>query len=567
MRRSRAASRSTLVVLGASGALGLAMLPSSSALAVPVGGGAVDFAATGATQTYTVPASVCEVTISVEGAQGGHGALSSGNSGVTATGGGGGVGGNGTATVVVQPGQVLSVDVGVAGGDGTVNFGGGTQAAGGFGGGANAGVTYKSVGAGGGGGATSVRIGDTPLVIAGGGGGGGGGREAAAGGAGGNIGQSGNDGATAAGNGHGGGGGTDSAGGTGGQFGAPYYNNYDLDGSGASGGAGAGGAGASAAYYSQTFFGGAGGGGGLFGGGGGGAGNDYYTGGQSYNGGGGGGGGSGYIVPGALDVGTWAGHAGTGDGAATITPVKTCDASSVGFVGLSASERVGQALILLATSSAPGSISFSVEGTEVCSAVATIEVNGASTATCSWTPTSGGITHLGATFTPSDPMSYLASTAADVLTITDCARCVVTFDANGGSGRAASQVFKGVSQNLARNHYKWARHTFVGWAYTSGAVQADVENTANFQAWGDLTLYAVWIHNTSIITFDANGGSGRMAAQSVNTDAANLPSGTFTRSGKTFQGWSLKSSSKRATILDGANIDVPKNLTLYAIWR
>ena len=168
MRRSRAASRSTLVALGASGALGLAMLPSSSALAVPVGGGAVDFAATGATQTYTVPASVCEVTISVEGAQGGHGALHSGNSGVTATGGGGGVGGNGTATVVVQPGQVLSVDVGVAGGDGTVNFGGGTQAAGGFGGGANAGVTYKSVGAGGGGGATSVRIGDTPLVIAGG---------------------------------------------------------------------------------------------------------------------------------------------------------------------------------------------------------------------------------------------------------------------------------------------------------------------------------------------------------------------------------------------------------------
>ena len=58
-----------------------------------------------------------------------------------------------------------------------------------------------------------------------------------------------------------------------------------------------------------------------------------------------------------------------------------------------------------------------------------------------------------------------------------------------------------------------------------------------------------------------------MAAQSVNTDAATLPSGTFTRSGKTFQGWSLKSSSKRATILDGANIDVPKNLTLYAIWR
>jgi uncharacterized repeat protein (TIGR02543 family) len=566
MRRTSPSSRSILGALGASGALVLAALPMTPAGA-SAPGATVAFSATGATQTYTVPASVCELTVSLAGAQGGHGDLHSGWSGIPATGGVGGAGGTGTATLLVQPGQVLSVDVGAAGANGITNYGW-TQAAGGFGGGASAGYTVQQAGAGGGGGATTVSIAGAPVMVVGGGGGGGGGREAANGGAGGGLNQAGSTGSNATSNAGGGGGGTLTEGGAGGQFGAPYYNDYFRSGWGASGSAGAGGGGASAVWYSDAFFGGAGGGGGYFGGGGGGAGNDYYVSGQGYNGGGGGGGGSGYVVDGALDLSTWSGHDGTGDGSASITPAKTCSDSTVDLLGLSSSQPLGQVVNLTAASSASGTVTFSADGTALCSDVATTDVSGTQTATCDWTPSAAGLAHLSTTFTPSDPTSYLSSSSAPQdFTVTNCTRCTVTFDANGGTGRAATQVFRGVSQNLKGNHYKWARHTFVGWAFSSGASSPDLVNTQNFQAWGDLTLYAVWVHTTSTVSFDANGGSGRMVPQRVSTDATTLPGATFVRAGKTFLGWSLKSGGKRATIADGATIDVPKNLTLYAIWH
>jgi len=61
-----------------------------------------------------------------------------------------------------------------------------------------------------------------------------------------------------------------------------------------------------------------GGGGGYFGGGSGGSSSALY------DTGGAGGGGSGFVASGATSVGTWAGHDGTGDGAAAITPTTEC---------------------------------------------------------------------------------------------------------------------------------------------------------------------------------------------------------------------------------------------------
>jgi len=134
-------------------------------------GSTTTFSFTGAGQTYTVPAGVTALQVSVAGAQGG-------------TWGGSGAGGAGAvvqATLAVTPGEVLNINVGGAGG--FTSSGSGFVPGGYNGGGANLG----SAAGGAGGGASDIRRGGNALanrvVVAGGGGGGGGGQLGGAGGA------------------------------------------------------------------------------------------------------------------------------------------------------------------------------------------------------------------------------------------------------------------------------------------------------------------------------------------------------------------------------------------------
>lgn len=109
------------------------------------------------TYTYTVPAGVTTVLLDVAGAQGG-----------TYTYGKGGKGGRVECVLQVSGGQVLTLDVGSAGGN--ANGSCCTAIPGGTPGGGNSGGYYYGCG---GGGYSAVRNGGTRLVVAGGGGGGG----------------------------------------------------------------------------------------------------------------------------------------------------------------------------------------------------------------------------------------------------------------------------------------------------------------------------------------------------------------------------------------------------------
>ncbi len=257
----------------------LAASPSPAAAAEPApvcSGGycTVTYPYTGAAQEWVVPAGVSAATFTLDGAQGGAGAITTPIIP-------GGLGAKLVAGLTLTAGQRLEVSVGGQGGTGT--------GAGGYGGGGDGGLGYASS-AGGGGGASSVSASGHPLLVAGGGGGGGsngiqpvtqpggagGAGGAEAGGAGGAGGGTESDG--------GGGGGTQIAGGAGGRPGVGgSFGGASISGLGGSGAAGPGpGDGA-----------GGGGGGGYFGGGGGGT---AYT----ETGGGGGGGGSSYAPLSAL---------------------------------------------------------------------------------------------------------------------------------------------------------------------------------------------------------------------------------------------------------------------------
>jgi hypothetical protein len=232
-----------------------AAIPIVTSIAAPAplaaqSGSTQTFNATGAPQSFMVPAGVTSLHVDAVGASG------AGVTGVPTP--PGPPGGRVQALLPVTPGETLTIMVGSPG---TNNIGGFN------GGGLAGGIGY------GGGGASDVRRGSTVLIVAG----GGGGYPGSGGAGGGLIGAAGTGGCGP------GGGGTQSAGGPGGS---------GSDIAGMPGAAGTGGAGAPP--VSPSFFGGSGGGGGYFGGGGGGA--------CAGNSAGSGGGGSSYTDPTATGV-------------------------------------------------------------------------------------------------------------------------------------------------------------------------------------------------------------------------------------------------------------------------
>jgi hypothetical protein len=272
------------------------------------------FGYTAAEQSYTVPAGVKSVRVSAIGAPGGAGAPGPTRPGVV-----GGLGAQVTGDLAVTPGEVLYVEVGGAGSDGSASGGG----LGGWNGGGLGGRSFGGDGSfgGGGGGASDVRFCSinatdclvvqsseaSRLLVAGGGGGAGANQvNDDPGGAGGDAGVAGAPGQTASGG--GGGGATQAAGGAGGAGGGCAVATASGM-SGLDGGLGAGGIGGYGVAGQDDSWGG-GGGGGYYGGGGGGDG--------CQAGGGGGGGGSSY-GPAATTFATAARGADTPS--VTITPL------------------------------------------------------------------------------------------------------------------------------------------------------------------------------------------------------------------------------------------------------
>ena len=73
--------------------------------------------------------------------------------------------------------------------------------------------------------------------------------------------------------------------------------------------------------------------------------------------------------------------------------------------------------------------------------------------------------------------------------------------------------------------------------------------------------------STSIVIFDANGGSGVMAneTETVGTSAA-LTLNTFTRTGYAFSGWNTNANGSGTSYANGATFSFSSSITLYAQW-
>ena len=162
----------------------------------------------------------------------------------------------------------------------------------------------------------------------------------------------------------------------------------------------------------------------------------------------------------------------------------------------------------------------------------------------------------------------------------------VAYDANGADASGSMDVQTvayGESVKLTGNGYAAPGRTFLGWntkadgsgtQYADGAQVTDLAGalTDNTMT-AETTLYAQWRANTYTVSFDANGGDGRMDAQTLTygTDTP-LTSNGFTRPGYRFAGWNTQRDGSGTSYADGQTvlnlIDRDKaSVTMYAQWE
>ena len=131
----------------------------------------------------------------------------------------------------------------------------------------------------------------------------------------------------------------------------------------------------------------------------------------------------------------------------------------------------------------------------------------------------------------------------------------------GGSGEADVTQTGAGPTSLQSNPFTRSGYRFTGWESAEGDTYSDGA-TLNFNRTWELT--AQWAEEFDV-TFDANGGSGTMSAQ-TEIAAASILGNSFTRSGYTFSEWNTAADGTGTAYAAGASFPFTADDTLYAQW-
>ena len=147
--------------------------------------------------------------------------------------------------------------------------------------------------------------------------------------------------------------------------------------------------------------------------------------------------------------------------------------------------------------------------------------------------------------------------------------CVALLNANGGLVSPDRRIVVAGQSIGYLPDAEWEGHVFDGW-FTAAVGGSKVSESAIVNA--DMTLYAHWSQeveeqdDSCQVTFNANGGTGTMSAQSFTPGVAqNLTANAFTRPDYTFKGWAT-SAGGSVVYADGQRITISDDITLFAVW-
>lgn len=160
-------------------------------------------------------------------------------------------------------------------------------------------------------------------------------------------------------------------------------------------------------------------------------------------------------------------------------------------------------------------------------------------------------------------------TASATVYIPKVSSYTVSYNANGGSGAPSSQTkWHGTSLTLSNTAPTRAGHTFSGWSTSASSTTVSYKPGASYTNNASITLYAVWIPMTYVVTYNANGGSGAPSAQTKTYGKTlTLSSTKPTRTNYLFKGWGTSASSTTVSYQPGASYTNNANITLYAVWE
>ena len=149
----------------------------------------------------------------------------------------------------------------------------------------------------------------------------------------------------------------------------------------------------------------------------------------------------------------------------------------------------------------------------------------------------------------------------------------VSFDANGGTGEMAPADVD------ADAEYTVPTSTFTapsGKVFDSWNTAADGTGTKYMPQDApaiheNMTLFAQWVAAPATkctVTFDANGGAGSMDVLTADLGTTvTLPASTFTREGYVFAGWNTAADGTGTAIVNGGQLTLGSDATLYAQWK
>ena len=146
---------------------------------------------------------------------------------------------------------------------------------------------------------------------------------------------------------------------------------------------------------------------------------------------------------------------------------------------------------------------------------------------------------------------------------------VVSFYKNDGSGESRSQTIAyGQSGKLEANSFTREGYSFTGWNTKADGSGTSYSDGATVTPGGDLELYAQWKAESYTLSFDPNGGSGEMAAETVTYGVATrLPENSFTREKYSFTGWNTRADGSGTSYGDRETVSFTEDRVLYAQWE
>lgn len=152
----------------------------------------------------------------------------------------------------------------------------------------------------------------------------------------------------------------------------------------------------------------------------------------------------------------------------------------------------------------------------------------------------------------------------------------VTYDGNGNTGGTvpsdANNYETTATVTVKENTGLLAKigSTFTGWNTATDGSGTDYASGVTFpMGSANVTLYAKWTTTPSYsVTFNSNGGSGTMTAQSIVSGmSAPLIANSFIKAGSVFAGWMTTATGTTAEYADKASFTIgADNVTLYALW-